>query len=281
MGGVAALLVVMAWLTPDGFLLGSQLQSPDDQPPLPLEELVLAAAFLDIEPAFHRGAPYVVYLGHGASKSLWPRMRYAAAVFLADEGGFLPRHRLGLDVVEYWTHGLVLAWLTEQRRREAPYVRLADQRAKLVMPEVPPELRLQVYLEAVADFAAQAVSVAHEVDRTRRRWQQLGRDLCVLRQPEIPLMRHWRRLFEQASFRGLYPLEASQVGQGSSEWGDGARTTDRPDDVDEPRWATTRQGLGKADKDLVLRYLFSGRWQGDPEVDFVSLCDETQVRTTP
>lgn len=279
-GGVAALLVVMTWLAPDGFLLGERLQSPDDLPALPLEELVHTAAFLDIEPSMHRGTPYVLYVGHGTrTQGLWPRLHYAAPVFSPNGDDFLPRHRLGLDVVEYWAHGLVLAWFDGRRRAQDPYLDLATQRAMDVMPEVPQAARLQVYLEAVADFAAQAVSSAHEIDRTRRRWQALGRDICALRQPEIPLMRHWQGLFERAGFRGVYRADGFDEDPVASD--DRIDTTGEEAATREPQWATTRRGLARIDKDLVVQHLFAGRWTGDPEQDFASLCGEAHETTSP
>lgn len=283
MSGAAALLVVMTWLAPDGFLLGARLQSPDDLPALPLETLVHTAAFLDIEPSVYHGAPHTVYLGRGLSDDqLWPQIRYAAMSFRSEEGGFPPRHRLGLDVVEYWAHSLTLAWLDAALRGQEPYIEQARQRALVVMPEVPQEERLPVYLESVADFVSQIVSVAHEVDRTRRRWQRLGRDICTLRQPEIPLMRHWRGLFEQSSFRGTYRVEASDVGPMSLDGRvDPFPAMDDDGTADEPLWATTRQGLARADKDLIVQHLFAGRWKGDSEVDFAALCDGIEGKHSP
>lgn len=181
---------------------------------------------------------------------------------------FSPRHRWPLDVAEYLFHSLVEAWLEEQRRAASDFHGLARQRAAILMAAAPTEVQLSAYLRAVADYSSQLLAVAHEIERTRRRWQQQGRDPCDLLKPEIPLMRLWQRLSGMAQFRGRYlrgkPVEstAATVAPGgeaaAAEWA--------------WQWVGTTGALQAVDKELINRFLFDGRWTGDPMLDFADLC---------
>lgn len=290
-GVVTVALALMGLLTPDGLLLARRLQGSDDLPPLPVTALQATASRLQLDPTPMPSGIAVAYRGAPSrsakpSSSLWGRRLAYDARWLQDEptdlevespGGdaaarrlvLVPRHRLGLDVAEYLFHGLTVAWLEEQRWQERPgldsrFMALARQRADLLMPEVPAEARLSCYLGAMADFASQLLAIAHEVDRTRRRWQLQGRDVCELRQADIPLLRLWQQVFQVAQFRGSYLAPAEDV-DGTAPPQSGAQGSPPR------RWRQSR-GLAAEDKTLMVEHLFAGHWSGVAVDDFAELC---------
>lgn len=243
---------------------------------LPSEPSMDALAATD-EPAVNAARP-----------PAWRRLAYAPEVLLgpAARGStasgaqvatqpkeFLPRHRLSVDVAEYLFHSLVEAWLEEQRVSASDVLSQARGRADVLMADVPAEVRLSAYLRAVADFSSQLLAVAHEIDRTRRRWQLQGRDVCLLLQPEVPLLRLWQRVFHVAQFRGRYFLGSTKP----STEGDAVRQIPSL----EWRWAESKKALEDDDKRWVIESLFEGRWQGDAQLDFVALCPSAGTPPVP
>lgn len=124
--------------------------------------------------------------------------------------------------------------LGEGRGRDA-----AKARADLLFPEVPEEKRLEVYGEALADFAGHLMSIANEISRSRRR----GVDLCP-QGSEIPLLEHWKKAFGESQFFGLY------TPPGGFEA------------------VATQKSLEKEDKLLAAKELLGRqRWKGEPVAD--------------
>lgn len=155
-----------------------------------------------------------------------------------------------IDVADYFFRALIDARLERALAADAEAA-VYRARAGRVMAEVPAPQRLDAFREAVAAFAANALSVANEIARSHRRRRARGGDLCRLLDHPRTLFASWReRTFGDGGFPGLYRRSG----------GGGV--------------AFTRRSLGHDDKAWAIRSVLGGAWTGDPRHDFAALCPQ-------
>ena len=274
MGGVAELLLaVVLTIGPNGYLIHQQLAQSQ------VREALATAAPEAVGPrlwiVFHQQPewPMTLYVlpGHVAeipepirsAKHELPRLLPALDVprlFL-----YAPYYRPGarmvavesmpVDVVEYYFHALLEAFLDLERARSASgYI---DERAAERMRSVPPGHRREAYVAALADFGAHALAVANELWRGIRRRQAAGEEPCPGIEQGAALFGLWGKIFGAGEYRGRYYLrEGDAEGAG--------------------RWVTSAESLDRRDKELFLRQVLEARWSGDVREDFGCFCDHGQ-----
>ena len=281
MTGLAGLLLHAFWFfAPDGYLLARQLDGSPVAPALAKLSPAIESSWI----VFHRRPDWAMAFYSPPEADL-AMMELLAAEVLVEPERLLPRLRLpriflyapyysfgaasstgdlvavesmALDVAESYFHALLEAFLDrEARHPESLYLAAARGRAGSVMSEVPEPQRLAAYLSAATDFASHLLSIAHEIDRAERRARSRGKDLCALLDPPRTLFALWAASVSTASYPGRYTVLSSGEGDG----GGGI-----------VRQMTTRGGLERRDKELVLEEVFSGHWTGDVGRDFGHLC---------
>lgn len=277
MTGIGALLcLVFSGLGPDGLLLSRDLLQMEGPLALPLTTLARTAEELWLVPheeadwsrAFFTPPESALYFALlGRTERLLgglevPRL-FVHSSYARDgpEGGYALAN-MAVDSAEYLLNALVEAHLAREMTREgSPYRQVVERRVGELLPQVPPEYRVEAYLAATADFGAHILSIAHEVNRAARRAKALEKDPCALLERHVPLLSLWETGFERARFTGRYarPVATSEK----------PGTTRRPGAI---QWVETRQSLERLDKELFVRHMLGGVWQGKAEHDFARLC---------
>ncbi len=273
MSGFAGLVLSVVWaLAPDGDLLARQLEGSELAPALVRLRPAAAGSWL----VFHRRSSWAMAFYSPPEADLGSVERAADEVLVEPERLLsefeLPRiflfapyygsrdeladlAEVSIDVAENVYHALLEAYFDRECRDPASaYLAAARQRTGSVMAEVPEPQRLAAYLAAASDFGSHLLSIAHEIGRADRRARARGGDLCALLDPPRTLFGLWAASVETASYPGRYAvLSAGEGGLGG-------------------RQATTRRGLERRDKELVLEHVLGGVWTGDPAADFGHLC---------
>lgn len=177
-----------------------------------------------------------------------PTLYLQGSTYLRD-GRWIPLVEQSVDASEYLLNALLLAHLEIQRvQGPTPFATAARRRSEEILREVPPELRLEAYLRAVADFGSHALSAANQLERSARRHRQRGTDLCRHFDRSASLFGLWDRIFKD----GLYLARYYEPADGEALTG---------------RWVTTGVAIEPQDKQLLARTVFEGFWQGNRRAD--------------
>ena len=262
LGGL--LLVAMAGVGPNGWMLGQGLAELQGPVPLPVESLIPVTQDLWLVP--HEEPAWSMVFYTPPKTPLFPMMIGQAERLLPEVSGprlFLRSNifepgaldHLAVDAAEYLYRTLLEVHLHQEVEREgSPYRLVAARRATDLMLEVPAEHRRTAYLSAVADFGGHLFSIANEVNRASRRAQDLGRDPCLLLRRKAPLLRLWETSFESSPYTGRYPKSSQRPGWPQVEW------------------VETRRALEAQDKKLFLSHILGDVWRGTMDQDLAALC---------
>jgi len=249
---------------PDGYLLQHPLLDAGAKARLPVEALVETSAGLwlvfhredELTPALYlppRKAGLVVtrlIAGRSFQRILpgleVPRLFLYAPTYVR-EGRLAPPQTLAVDSAGHLYRALTEAHF--DRLLSVPPLRAElEARSAELYPEVPADRRLAAYAGALSDFGAHLLGVANEIARSEARRRHQGREsLCRGLAEPRGFFGHWREIFERGIYRGYYELEGSE--------------------------AAETPPLAAADKHWVAAHLFSGVWSGEPERDFIHLCE--------
>jgi hypothetical protein len=278
-GLAVALMIAAGAFGPDGFAVHRRLLAEPAAAALPVARLLAAADDSWVVWHYQRSWAAAFYSPPGDDLR-----RMALAALAAGRAGatverllpglevpriflYAPTYRPGgapaalsepaVDVAEIYFRALVELALDRQLRQPGSWFRqLAQERAAVLMDDVPAAGRRQAYADAVAAFTAHLLSIAHEIARAAHRAEARGEDLCGLLDPPRTLFALWRQSVRSTAYRGRY-LPASDRG-------------DVP-----PVVAESRRGLASEDKEQILAELLQGRWTGDPVRDFApALCPQ-------
>jgi hypothetical protein len=130
------------------------------------------------------------------------------------------------------------------RSAEGGYAAVLSYRAAAAFSEVPASQQIDAYLDALAAFGSDILTIAIQIDRSTKKHRARGSDLCRFANSHVStLYTIWRRDFADSQYPGQYR--------------DAGGT-----------WRTTFGFLAPEDKALFVEQVLEGRWSGDPEADF-------------
>jgi hypothetical protein len=182
-----------------------------------------------------------------------PRLVLNEPYYRRQDGSWVPPIEMTPDVVEYWSHALLLAHLhLEVIEGDGEYGALLKRRAVELYPEVEADAALGLMVTALASFGSHVLSLANEVERLRRRRPE--RDLCSLVRGRRLHFASWERAFIEPGYVGV----AAEAG--------GERYPQRAVSIEDRR--------------AFVRHVLDDRWSGDAVQDFGALlCGESKAST--
>lgn len=168
------------------------------------------------------------------------------------EGGLKPLDELAVDETEYLFHALLEASFDlEVNRGESSRRQILERRAEERLDAVPSAVDASaVYTASLIDFAAHAVALANEVQRSFRR---RGERLCAALDHPASLFGLWSKIFADGGYRASYAVPDGDDGTGAG-------------------WAISPYELSRDDKLWLISEFLGGAWTGDPRQDFAVYC---------
>jgi len=175
-----------------------------------------------------------------------PRLVLYEPYYRRGDGTWVEPLDMTPEVVEYWCHALLLAYLhLEVIEGGGDYAAFLRQRAAEHYPEVEPEAGLGLMVTSLAAFGSHVLSLANEIERVHRRRPEA--DLCGLARARKLHFAAWTRAFGDEEYTGV-------AGEAGGE-------------------SYPRRAIAEIDKQAFVKNVLDGRWSGDPELDFGSrLC---------
>ena len=218
--------------------LTRQLDAAGARGHLPLDFAHEVAPDLPLELHYWRDASMAAYLPASAHES--ERLALYAPFYLRGPD-LVPVVDMPVDVSEYYFHALLEAHLRRQLGRAGGEVsQHIRARAPAVMTDVPPDRRVEAYVDALASFGAHLLAVANEFERKDAQRRSRG-GVCPLLGRRLPLTELWDRMFAGEPYAGDY-FSGGRV-------------------------ATSRSVLAPADKAFLVGSVLGSGWRGSVSND--------------
>ncbi len=188
--------------------------------------------------------------------------------YLGSNGRMRPFRDLPVDAAEQLLHALLdvyLAglWPPSQAAPLDGVGQSLQQRAEILLPDLPAWAQREAYLAALGDFGAHILSIANEVERL---FARRGSRLCAAVDLRHTLFGLWTRSFRDGRYAGRY-YQPAATRAGDPE------PPESP--AGGPSLPTTGYWVEAApltpdDKRLVVEAILGAAWQGDARADLAA-----------
>ncbi len=161
--------------------------------------------------------------------------------------GFVKLKDMTPDVAAPFFEAVFLKWVNQERKSNPSYRNWMNSEAQRVYTDIPREKRLEVFLDAQAQWVGHMMSIVILIERS---YNRIGNRLCE--RFETPIFRMWERNFVDTHFFGGY--------------------------YSRNRWTHTGKNLLREHRVALTSSVFEERWVGQARMDFQRYCEKSLVQ---